>query len=82
MVQQTKNGKESIIQWILCLIYVLFAALFNSMNVHGFIPTNMMESLIIPLLKEKKGDISDKDNYQPIAITCTSSNNYRVTCVK
>jgi hypothetical protein len=54
-------------------IYVLFALLFNSMIVHGFIPTNMMDSLIIPLLNDKTGDLSDKDNYLPIVITCTSS---------
>jgi hypothetical protein len=33
----------------------------------------MMDSIIIPLLKDNKGDISDKDNYRPIAITCISS---------
>jgi hypothetical protein len=54
-------------------VYVLFALLFNSMIVHGFMPTKMMDSLIIPLLKDKKGYISDKDNYLPIVVTCTSS---------
>ena len=43
-------------------IYVLFALLFNSMISHGYIPTHLMDSVIIPL-KDSKGDISDKYNY-------------------
>ena len=32
-----------------------------------------MDSLLVPLLKDKKGDITDKDNYRPIAITSVFS---------
>ena len=28
---------------------------------------------IISIVKDKKGDLSDKDNYRPIAITCVTS---------
>jgi exonuclease III len=54
-------------------LYILFSLLFNSMIIHGYVPGHMMDSIIIPLLKDVKGDISDKENYRPIAITCISS---------
>jgi hypothetical protein len=38
---------------------ILFSLLFNSMLTHGFLPSHMMDSIIIPLLKDNKGDISD-----------------------
>ena len=47
--------------------------LFNCMLTHNYIPQELMDSLIVPLLKDKKGDITDKDNYRPIAITCVIS---------
>ena len=28
-----------------------------------------METKIIPIVKEKRGDVTDQDNYRPIAIT-------------
>ena len=54
-------------------LHVLFTLLFNAMVVHGFVPSHLMDTIIIPLLKDIKGDISDKDNYRPIAITSVSS---------
>ena len=43
--------------------------LFNSMITHCHIPHKLMESVIVPILKDKKGQITDKNNYRPIAIT-------------
>ena len=54
-------------------VYVLLSVLVNSFIVHGHIPERVMDSLIIPLLKDNKGNICDKNNYRPIAITCISS---------
>ena len=54
-------------------LYVLLTLCFNSMIAHGYIAEGVMESIIIPLVKDKKGDITDKDNYRPIAITAVSS---------
>jgi hypothetical protein len=50
-------------------IYPLLSILFNAMLVHSYLPEEFMFTLIIPLLKDKKGDITSKDNYRPIAIT-------------
>ena len=32
-----------------------------------------MDSIIVPLVKDCKGDMTSKDNYRPIALTCISS---------
>jgi hypothetical protein len=54
-------------------VYVHLSIIFNSMMLHGFIPDHLMDTIIISLLKDKKGNVMDKDNYRPIAITCVSS---------
>jgi hypothetical protein len=52
---------------------VLLCMLFNAMLIHNHIPSNLMDTMLIPLLKDKKGDITDRDNYRPIALTCIMS---------
>ena len=54
-------------------IAVLLSLLFNSMILHGHMCNNLMESIIIPIVKDKKGDITCKENYRPIAITTVIS---------
>ena len=51
----------------------LLAIVFNCMIIHSYLPDDLMISYIIPVLKDKKGDISSKDNYRPIAITSIMS---------
>jgi hypothetical protein len=50
-------------------IHRLLCIVFNCMLVHGFLPDALMNTTLVSLLKDKKGDITDKDNYRPIAIT-------------
>ena len=45
----------------------------NSMIAHTFLPSKFMDTLLIPIVKDKKGNITDGDNYRPIAITCVAS---------
>ena len=45
--------------------------LFNFFIKHCHIPTPFMQSIVIPLVKNKSGNLSDKDNYRAIAI-CTA----------
>ena len=52
---------------------VLLSLLFNMCISHGFIPSGIMYTIIVPIVKDKKGDISDKDNYRPIALTSVFS---------
>ena len=54
-------------------ISVLLAMIFNAICVHGHIPDNLMKTVIIPLIKDKKGNLASKDNYRPIAIASISS---------
>jgi exonuclease III len=54
-------------------IVPLFKMLFNCMLVHGHLPSKFMETVIVSIVKDKKGNISDKDNYRPIAITTVIS---------
>ena len=48
--------------------YVSLAFLFQAMLVHGYIPDNLINVKIIPLVKNKCGDLSDMNNYMPVAI--------------
>ena len=47
--------------------------LFNAMLTHNCIPQKLLDTMIIPLLKDSKIDISDCNNYRPIAITSIMS---------
>ena len=55
------------------MLHVLFSFLFHNIIIYGYVPTHFKDSIITPLLKNRKDDITDKDNYRPIAITCISS---------
>ena len=52
---------------------VLLSLLFNALIVHGFLPPNLMVSMLVPILKSKTGDITSKNNYRPIALSTVSS---------
>ena len=47
----------------------LLSILFNCILIHSHLPADFMLSFIVPLVKDKKGDITSKDNYRPIALT-------------
>ena len=40
---------------------------------HSYLPPAMLDSVIMPLVKNKCGDQSDKNNYIPIAVSCILS---------
>ena len=52
---------------------VFFHLVFNSMMIHGTVPEKLMDTKLISIIKDKKGIITDKDNYRPIAITSATS---------
>ena len=51
----------------------LLSMLFNSIVSHGYMPQNLMKSVIVPIIKDKRGQVTDRNNYRPIAITSVSS---------
>ena len=42
---------------------------FNATFTHVYVPYKLMETIIVPIIKDKKGLFTDKDNYCPMAIT-------------
>lgn len=46
---------------------------FNSMFSHSYLPDSLMEVHIIPLVKNKCGDLTNVQNYRPIAIASSVS---------
>lgn len=55
------------------IIADLLALLYNSCIIHGYIPDKLMDTIINPVIKDKKGDVNNKDNYRPIAVTSVMS---------
>ena len=55
------------------IICVHLSLLFASMLTHGYLPASLMQSAIVPILKNRRGDTSDKNNYRPIAIVTALS---------
>ena len=54
-------------------VAALLSIVFNAMVIHDYLPENMLDTIIVPLLKDKQGDITDHDNYRPLALTCVAS---------
>ena len=54
-------------------ITVLLSLCFNAMLSHGHLSQQLMNTILVPIIKDKKGDVTDADNYQPIAITSVTS---------
>ena len=40
---------------------------------HGYLPGKIMDTVLVSLVKDKKGLLTDKNNYRPIAITSVAS---------
>ena len=40
---------------------------------HSYLPVSMLDFVVVPLVKNKNGDLSDKNNYKPIALSSTIS---------
>ena len=55
------------------LLAVLLSPYFNAMMIHSHVPKTFSGSVLVSIIKVKKGDITDIDNYRPIAITYVAS---------
>ena len=49
-------------------LITLLSMNFTCMLVHGVIPESLIDVILIPVIKDKCGKISSKDNYRPIAL--------------
>ena len=52
---------------------IMLSLLFNLCIVHGFLPDHLISSVLIPIVKDKSGDVMDKGNYRPIALSSVIS---------
>ena len=46
----------------------LLGLCITSFFIHGFLPDSMLSVIIVPVIKDKAGNINSKDNYRPIAL--------------
>ena len=49
-------------------IHVLLSLLFSMCLSHGYLPSTFIKTTIVPIVKNKSGNLSDSNNYRPIAI--------------
>ena len=54
-------------------ISIFISMLFNSIISHGYIPSEIMQTAICPIVKDKRGSLTDSSNYRPVAITTVFS---------
>ena len=54
-------------------LYVLLCICFNAMLLHSHVPTEFSNTILVPIIKDKKSNITDPDNYRPIAIATVAS---------
>ena len=52
---------------------IMLTMCLNACLSHGFLPNMMIKSIIVPVIKNKTGDVSDKSNYRPIALASVVS---------
>ena len=46
-------------------VIVHLTHLFNMIIIHGHVPDDFGKGIVIPLVTDKAGDLSDSDNYSP-----------------
>ena len=51
----------------------VLSLLYSNLLIHGFLPNSMMVTVIAPIIKNKAGDLSDNNNYRPIALATVAS---------
>ena len=58
--------------------HVFLSLLFNYFIVHGYLPSDFMKTSLVPIIKSKTGDYSDKNNYRPIALVTAASKLFEI----
>ena len=51
---------------------------FNACLKHGFLPDSMIHTILVPIIKDKTGDVTSKNNYRPIALASVISKIFEV----
>ena len=64
------------------LLVVNLSLLFRSMAYHGYVPHNFGQGTIVPLLKDKLGDVNDVNNYRGITLIPVISKLFELVIVE
>lgn len=51
------------------LLHIYMSVAFTAMVRHSYVPTQFRSSYLVPIVKDKKGDKSDPENYRGIAVS-------------
>ena len=54
-------------------ICVFLCMQFNSILYDSYLPSKLMDTVIVPIVKDKKGDLGSKNNFRPTALTTIMS---------
>ena len=57
------------------LLRLLLSICYTCMFKHSYMPQSMINSIIAPLVKNKCGNLTDKNNYGPIALSINDNDN-------
>ncbi|KAL0830419.1 hypothetical protein ABMA28_002596 [Loxostege sticticalis] len=49
----------------------VLAMFFTLCLSHSYLPHNLMKTIVVPIVKNRTGDVSDKGNYRPISLATT-----------
>ena len=55
------------------ILALLLSIYCTCMLKHFYLPVSMLDSVVMPLVKNKNGDLSDENNYKPMALSSTIS---------
>ena len=61
---------------------VIITMFFNAMLMHMHITGSVMETVIVPVVKDKKSSITSSNNYQPVAVTTIFSKLLEILILK
>ena len=54
-------------------LYALLCIGFIAMWLHNHVPTEFSNTILVPIIKDKKGNITNLDNYRTLAISTVAS---------
>ena len=80
-ISSLKNGVSSDVDQLVAehvknansRVTVLLSLLLNVCVLHGFLHVGLLATVIVPIIKDARENISSKDNYHPVVLTNTLS---------
>ena len=54
-------------------LHIILSMFFSALLVHGFLPSKMIRTILVPVMKNKCGKLSSKSNFRPIGLSSVFS---------